>query len=795
MPTEKPSNPPLRLPVREYTTPVVGEGFYTEKVDYSSPDYRTIQRGTKYSDMVGADKTVIDLFPGLYFLRETRNPASYPFGFRLWATDRQAEDTYNAAVEYVAEAVDFPAFSRVYTVRRDSWEANNTLPVKQPLKTLIAIKVIEPGGNYTSANVRIDPQNDATADPIIDEQGRINSIVITNAGHDFDVAPTIRIDGNGGGAKAVAVIQPKSAILVSQKKNELPDESPLRNEYVLITRVYETLPGPPLTIKRIGQENLTPAKYRRLVRTVETDQTVPADYTFPSGLVGNQTQIELQQETIVKARLKIIEEIIAFGADALIGGDTDQWGALTIYESVVVEGTPIDEGYLILKSSVTPFGNGKSIKITVKYPLDLALRHLLRKTIGQDNLIPPKYRRLVRHQEDDTLVDPATYIFPSFLTGDQSEVRYIEETIKRARLTIISEIIGVSSDALIGEETEEFGIDHITEQVVVEGTPADSGFLIKKSTVTPFGNGKSLKITVHYPDNLASIIVASRLFEPEMQVFYDRNRSIVPAGTDGSFDGAGRVTVVEGIDLWHSQATSIRKVPTAVSPATAILSVEYHPYAFPGLVDTYLLSASDGQLGFKRSRAELCKHTIRTWWVNSPTIPVIAVSDIIQDDITIARITNVTQISFTSAVLANMTGLHDNYLATSIGGSVFYPATTPSFAEYTGKAYTQENGSITFNGGSTSVTGVNTHFLAWYIAGGYIADNIHTPLLIAGVNSDTSLFLAANCPFPTETIPVTFIVVTQGAGWIGTERVIAASIAPTDIPQQWKIQTRSVVMR
>lgn len=795
MANERPFNPPLKLPVRQFTTPVVGEGFYTEAVDYTSPDYRPIQRGTKYSEQVGADKTVIALFPDLYFLRETRNPSNYPYAFRLWATDRNAEDTYNAAVEYVYESVDFPAFSRVYTVRRDSYEANNTLTAKQPLKSLIAIKVTEAGGNYSFANVRIDPQNDATADAVLDEQGRINSIVITNVGHDFDDPPAIHIDGDGGGAKAVAILQPKSAILVSQKKSELPEDNPLRNEYVLITRVYETLPGPPLVTRRIGQENLTPAKYRRLVRNVETDQTVEADYTFPEGLIGDQTQIELQQETVIRARLKIIEEIVAFGADALIGGETDQWGALTIYESVVVEGTPIDEGYLILKSSVTPFGNGKAVKITVKYPLDLALRHLLRKSIGQDNLIPPKYRRLVRHQEDDSLVDPLTYIFPSFLTGDQTQVRYIEETIKRARLTIISEIIGVSSDALIGEDTEEFGIDHITENIVNEGTPADEGYLIRKSTVTPLGNGKSVKITVHYPDNLSDIVIASRLFEPEMQRFYDRDRSIVPAGTDGSSDGAGRVTIVEGIDKWHSQATTINKDPTAVNPGTAIVRVEYHPFAFPGLVDTYLLTATFGLLGYKRSRAELTKHTIRTYWINSPTLPAIAVSDIIQDDIAITRITNVSQLSFTTAVVANMTGLHDDYLAVVAGGSVFYPATTPSFAEYTGKSYTQVNGSITFNGGLTSVTGVNTRFLTWYAPGGYISDNIHTPLLIAGVNSDTSLFLAHPCPFATETIPITFIDITQGAGWIGTERIIAASVTPTEIPQQWKIETRSVIMR
>src|SRR5437762_12865420 len=111
---ERPLNPPPRIPIREFSTPSLGDGFYTERLDYSSPDYREIERGAKYADQISADRTVIDQFPDLFFLKEIRDARTYPYGTRIWATDRLSEDTYNSAVEYVSEAVPFPAFTRVY---------------------------------------------------------------------------------------------------------------------------------------------------------------------------------------------------------------------------------------------------------------------------------------------------------------------------------------------------------------------------------------------------------------------------------------------------------------------------------------------------------------------------------------------------------------------------------------------------------------------------------------------------------------------------------------------------------
>lgn len=255
MAEERPQLPPPQVPIRGYTTPVNQEGFFSERVDYTAPEYRVIPRGTKYSTILGADPNVIDQFSELYFLRETREIGSYPWAMRFWATDTLAEDTYNSSVEYVSEAVTYPAYTRVYTVRRDSYEASTTLPIGGTLTSIIAIKVINGGQDYTQATITIDGVgSDATAEAVIDVDGTIASIVVTNCGQDYTSVPTVTITGDGGGAVAIAIIQPQTAYLVSQKKTEFPDEKqntgglaymhPLKNEYVIITRIYETLPGP-----------------------------------------------------------------------------------------------------------------------------------------------------------------------------------------------------------------------------------------------------------------------------------------------------------------------------------------------------------------------------------------------------------------------------------------------------------------------------------------------------------------------------------------------------------------------
>jgi hypothetical protein len=316
---------------------------------------------------------------------------------------------------------------------------------------------------------------------------------------------------------------------------ELIDSSevtPLGNgKSIRITAKYDTLAGKVKFTRRIGTENLIPQKYRRLIRTVTTEQPVPVDYAFPEGLTGDQTEILFQQETITKARLKITEEKINTDESGLIGSKTGEFGLLIIIEEIVDEGTPALSGGLIESSEVTPFGNGKAVRITIKYPDNLLDLIKTRKKIGIDSLIPAKYRRLIRTVTTEQPV-PVDYTFPDGLTGNQTEIEFQQLTITQARLSITEEIINTDETGLIGGDTDQYGELIIIEEIVDEGTKPLTGFLYKKSEVTALGNGKAIRITVKYPDDIADIRLHDQDHDRQLNIVIPKTRRLAPEGTE-----------------------------------------------------------------------------------------------------------------------------------------------------------------------------------------------------------------------------------------------------------------------
>jgi hypothetical protein len=235
---------PLRKPVQEYLTPDFSVGYFTELIDRTDPAYRTPVRGMPYASIRDAKKWVVDAFPELYFVRESRWNESDKLVLWIFSSDPKGEDTYNSEATFDLEDVTKPGYTRVYFVRRDIYNASPSLTPLTPLKTIIALNVTAQGDGYTEATVTAS--NGASITPVI-SGAKIVSLVLTSQGSDVTTAPTITITGNGAGATADAVIQDQSAVLVSQKKLELPEQHPLRNEYVQIVRTYSTLPGTTLT--------------------------------------------------------------------------------------------------------------------------------------------------------------------------------------------------------------------------------------------------------------------------------------------------------------------------------------------------------------------------------------------------------------------------------------------------------------------------------------------------------------------------------------------------------------------
>jgi hypothetical protein len=115
---------------------------------------------------------------------------------------------------------------------------------------------------------------------------------------------------------------------------------------------------------------------------------------------------------------------------------------------------------------------------------------------SKDNLIPAKFRSQVVVVKTEQEVESGTP--PSLLTGNlvSSSVQQTPNTGK-AVLTEVTETIDLNALPLVGLRAyDEREVATISEQIVPDGTPVESGPLIISSAVDPLGDGKSIKQTV-----------------------------------------------------------------------------------------------------------------------------------------------------------------------------------------------------------------------------------------------------------------------------------------------------------
>jgi hypothetical protein len=113
---------------------------------------------------------------------------------------------------------------------------------------------------------------------------------------------------------------------------------------------------------------------------------------------------------------------------------------------------------------------------------------------SKDNLTPQKYRSQTVVVKTEQEVAPDTA--PTTLAGDlvSSVVTQTPNTGK-AVLSEVTETIAENLLPLEGEEYGEIVTKSVSEVLVNDGTPADSGFNVISSMVEPIGNGKSVKQT------------------------------------------------------------------------------------------------------------------------------------------------------------------------------------------------------------------------------------------------------------------------------------------------------------
>ena len=113
---------------------------------------------------------------------------------------------------------------------------------------------------------------------------------------------------------------------------------------------------------------------------------------------------------------------------------------------------------------------------------------------SKESLTPAKFKGQTVVVKTEREVDPDTQ--PTALTGDlvSSVVTQTQNTGK-AVLIDITETITENVIPLAGEEYGDIVTKSVSETLVPDGTPADSGFNVISSVVEPIGNGKSVKQT------------------------------------------------------------------------------------------------------------------------------------------------------------------------------------------------------------------------------------------------------------------------------------------------------------
>lgn len=279
---------------------------------------------------------------------------------RIYATTRTAQEAYNYAIKYAAEAVSAPTHIRTYILPRAGYVAGTK---GQALTSLIGITLTAGGTGYPNngpitVNITGGSGSGATAQATV-QNGAIVAVTLTNGGSGYVSSPSVAfVAASGSGATATAVMQASTEVLVAEEVQGLELDNPQLNSlFHRVIRTYKTLPGPILTNQRINargetetettQEQLNssatlfPDGLNVTASTLESADTVVATKkysTVPSHPTVTSRQFEAQRT--MGARTIVFHDIVSPGssADALPGIDVE--GGPLVNISGIATGTP-----------------------------------------------------------------------------------------------------------------------------------------------------------------------------------------------------------------------------------------------------------------------------------------------------------------------------------------------------------------------------------------------------------------------------------------------------------------------
>ncbi len=456
--------------------------------------------------------------------------------------------------------------------------------------------------------------------------------------------------------------------LVDQKTEEADELIEVK-----VVRVYEKLPGKPIPKTDLDKDGIE-------IDTVKTKKDESTIVTTESVIGGVWT--------------RTVKEPIGGGVawEVVTARTVKPTGAANTVTSYSVDGEhEVETKQDITKEtgSITPSAteSGGTITTVEADAVTDLVAHQITTTVNwldkafysnriPESVIPVEFRAAIPTVTTSHILAGTASAAGAMLTG--SQLYCAEQQLTKLLYEHRTEDFGSIGFPIIQtnyETTEEYGggvlqvIRTLNNSVLV----VDQGENFTRSEVHEIGQSYLwFKESASRYSDVAWPILASRLWDENMRVEYNETRQVLAAGTseDPNPGVFAWVSEVKGIDKWRSiKINTSKSAPPYVDETSALISYEFKPFKFPGLLTT----ASYGYY-VRSAYAELIQHKLRTWWIqstNPPTPPT--VPDIIPDTIIISTLNDITQLAYSGMVL------HDDLTTFTV---LFWPATTPSHTEY-----------------------------------------------------------------------------------------------------------------
>ena len=236
--------------------------------------------------------------------------------------------------------------------------------------------------------------------------------------------------------------------------------------------------------KAKGQDSLVPAKFKRQVITESKIETIDLaaanvdDIPEPDELTGDIVATSTRKVNDYRYESKVTSEVIAENLEPLEGEQYGKIVTVSTSESLVEDGTLAETGIDVISSTVSPLGNGKSIKVDEiakgGWPDPLDVQVTAPVQLPPSDLFVDQLKRRTVTRKVSSIPDAIT------LTGDEVGKEYRKETPDRVEESVTSQTFQIR----VGELAES-----IDRKIYLETTSTTN--VSETSELPESGSGSS----------------------------------------------------------------------------------------------------------------------------------------------------------------------------------------------------------------------------------------------------------------------------------------------------------------